>query len=134
MKKLAGLGDPVAQDIPVRERRVCLAYGLVATVCSFSVLGLAILKIGSFFIEQSQPLAFMIFSGLLGNKIRRRFKKFFGKASDVSDDDDEDFDTPLPPQSAESRMPEPAEAGTVEPADSKPSQPVESRRPELAES
>jgi putative peptide zinc metalloprotease protein len=145
MKKLTGLGVPVAQEISPRERSACLTYGLVAAVCSFSVLGIAVAKIGTFFIEQSQPVAFMLFSGLLGTKLRRRFRRFFGKTSgpsDLSDDDDEDFDTTLPPEPAESRMqesaepgmPEPAEAGTAEPADSKAPQRVESRKPELAES
>jgi putative peptide zinc metalloprotease protein len=134
MKKLTGLGVPVAQDLPARERRVCFAYGLVAAVGSFSVLGVAFAKIGSFFIEQGQPAAFMLFSGLLSIKIRRRFKKFFGRTSDpsdLSDDDDEDFDTTLPPERAESRLPEPAQSKTLEPAES--STP-ESRGPEPAES
>src|SRR6185369_9117241 len=38
MKKLSGLGVPVAQEISPSERRACLTYGLVAAVCSFSVL------------------------------------------------------------------------------------------------
>jgi putative peptide zinc metalloprotease protein len=142
MKRLTGLGVPLAQEISPRERKACLAYGLVAAVCSFSVLGFAVAKIGNFFIEQSQPVAFMLFSGLLGTKLRRRFRKFFGRTSgpsDLLDDDDEDFDTTLPPESgdyrtAESSTSESALAGTAEPADSRSPEPVESRKPELAES
>jgi len=129
MKKLSGLGVPVAQEISPSERRACLTYGLVAAVCSFSVLGFAFAKIGSFFIEQSQPLAFMLFSGLLGTKLRRRFRKFFGRASgpsDLSDDEDEDFDTAPPPESPE--------AGTLESAQSRVPEPAECRSPKLAES
>ena len=109
MKKWSGVGEPVAQEVvSPRERKACLAYGLVAAICSFSVLGFGIAKIGSFFIEQSQPVAFMLFSGLLGTKLRRRFRKFFGRGSgpsDLSEDDDEDFDAPGP-EPAETMTPE----------------------------
>jgi multidrug resistance efflux pump len=137
IKKLTGLGVQVAQDIPARERRICFAYGLVAAVGSFSVLGVAFAKIGSLLIEQSQPVAFMLFTGLLGRKLRFRFRKFFGRTSgpsDLSDDDDEDFDTTLPPESAESRMPRPAESRMQEPAESRMQEPVESKTPEPAKS
>src|SRR5206468_2823560 len=152
IKKLTGLGVQVALDIPARERRVCFTYGLVAAVGSFSVLGFAVAKIGSLLIEQSQPVALMLFTGLLGRKLRFRFRKFFGRTSGPSDlsDDDEDFDTPLPPESAGSRTPElaesrtpkpaesgtpkPAESGTPEPAGSKTSQRAESRKKERSES
>jgi putative peptide zinc metalloprotease protein len=127
MKKWTGLGVPAEQEIvTAREHKVCLTYGLVAAVCSFSVLGLALAKVGTFLIEQSQPVAFMLFSGLLGTKLRRRFRKFFGRASgpaDLSDDDDEDFDTapaePVTREAAESRMALPEEARTPAPIDSK---------------
>jgi putative peptide zinc metalloprotease protein len=141
MKKLTGLGVQVAQDIPERERRACLTYGLIATVCSFSILGFGVAKIGGFLIEQSQPVAFMLFSGLLGNKLRRRFRKFFGRTSapsDLSDDDDEDFDTIS--ESAESRTPEPAESPELAqsripgPAVSKTAETVESKTAETVES
>src|SRR6185369_6742390 len=130
MKKWSGVGEPVAQEVvSPRERKACLAYGLVAAICSFSVLGFGIAKIGSFFIEQSQPVAFMLFSGLLGTKLRRRFRKFFGRGSgpsDLSEDEDEDFDTAPPPESPE--------AGTLESAQSRVPEPAECRSPKLAES
>jgi putative peptide zinc metalloprotease protein len=135
MKKLTGLGVQVVHDIPERERRACLTYGLIATVCSFSILGIGVAKIGGFLIEQSQPLAFMLFSGLLGTKLRRRFRKFFGRTSapsDLSDDDDEDFDTMS--ESAESGPPEPAQSKPTESAEAKTAENGESRTPDSAAS
>jgi putative peptide zinc metalloprotease protein len=95
IKRLVGAGDPRAEELPIRERRICLAYGLVAAVCSFSLLGLAITMVGGYLIEQSQPLALTLFAGLLGTKLRRRFRKLFGKSSSApGDTDDPDDDLP----------------------------------------
>ncbi len=146
IKKLTGRGVPVAREVSARERRAFLTYGLVATVGTFSVLVFALAKIGSFLIEQGQPLAFVLFSGLLGTKLRRRFRKFFGRSSrptDLSnDDDDDDFDTTFAAEPAESAKtnhvkPEemkPAEFRKTEPAESAEAAPVESPTPERAES
>jgi len=60
--------------VTARERRVFLAYGVTAAMGSFSILGFAVVKLGSFLIDKEQPMAFVFFAGLLGTKFRRRFE------------------------------------------------------------
>src|SRR6185503_4897471 len=114
-KKLCGLGVQAAQEVPSLERRVYLVYGLVASLGSLSILSLTAAKVGSFLIDQGQSLAFLFFSALLGTKLRRRFRKFFGRSSgpsDLSEDDEDEFDAPFP-EPAESRNTEPVEPRSV---------------------
>lgn len=92
IKKLFGTPVDATPEIARRERRIYLAYGLVGTIGSFSIIGVALAKIGAFLIQQSQPMALALFAGLLGTKVRRRFRRLFGKGSDPSDFDDDDDD------------------------------------------
>lgn len=108
---LLGAALPPAEPPTRRERRIYLAYGLVSTICSFSILGFALASIGNFLIQQSQPVAFALFAGLLGTKFKRRFRKLFGKpGSALDDDDDDDSDAPAASETAaQSIDPSPAE-------------------------
>src|SRR5436190_8250388 len=92
IKKLFGSVDPRFDALTARQRRVCLAYGVMAAIGSFSILGFAVVKLGSYLIDNQQPMAFVFFAGLLGTKFRRRFRNLFGKTSAASDPDD-DFES-----------------------------------------
>jgi len=92
IKKLFGSADPRFDAMTARERRVFLAYGLMAAIGSFSILGFAIVKLGGYLIDKEQPLAFVFFAGLLGTKFRRHFRNLFAKTSAASDPDD-DFES-----------------------------------------
>jgi multidrug resistance efflux pump len=93
IKKIFGRVDPGLDGLTARERRVFLAYGLTAAMGSFSILGFAVIKLGSYLIDKEQPMAFVFFAGLLGTKFRRRFRNLFAKTSAASDPDD-DFESP----------------------------------------
>jgi putative peptide zinc metalloprotease protein len=92
IRKLVGSLDSRFDGITLRQRRIFLAYGLTASIGSFSLLGFAVVKLGGYLIQNEQPMAFMFFAGLLGTKFRRRFRNLFSKASSASDMDD-DFDS-----------------------------------------
>lgn len=82
-------GGPPTDSLSRRQRRFCLAYGLVGLIGSVSLLGLAIVKLGSYLVEKEQPMAFVFFAGLLGTKFRSRFRRLFGKSSGAPDPDDD---------------------------------------------
>src|SRR2546422_5301289 len=102
--------------MPRRERRLCLAYGLVAGVGSIWILGYAIIKIGGSLLQQSQPMAFALSAWFLGIKFRSRFRRLFGKSSNASVDPDDPDDAnlqdtaeaPIPFQPEEELVREPA--------------------------
>jgi multidrug resistance efflux pump len=89
IKKLFGGNAPRSEQVSRRERRLCLAYGLVAGVGSFLLLGYAIIKIGGLLLQQSQPMALALPVWLLGIKFRSRFRRVFGKSSSANDDPDD---------------------------------------------
>ena len=126
IKSVFGLGYQAAPDLPSRERRIYLAYGLVATLGSLSLLSVAAAKIGGFLVEQGQSLALLFFTALLGTKLRRRYRRFFGRSSgpsDLWDDDEDDFDDTTLPEPAEPRKAEPGEPRSVKPMESKRTEP-----------
>ena len=86
--KLFGAKIPRLEQMPRRERRICLAYGLVAGVGSLCLLGYAILKFGGSILEPTQPMVLALSGWFIGLKIRRRYRKFLGKSSSDPDDPD----------------------------------------------
>ncbi|HEY2953658.1 MAG TPA: efflux RND transporter periplasmic adaptor subunit [Candidatus Eisenbacteria bacterium] len=88
VRKLWGRAPASAREPTARERRIYLAYGLVAVVFSFSLLAFAVAKLGRY-VVRDQPSAAVLAIGLLGVKAPRKFGKLFGK-SDPADDDDFD--------------------------------------------
>jgi len=89
IKKLFGAKVPRLERMPRRERRICLAYGLVAGVGSLWLLGYAIVKIGGSFLQPSQPMVFVLSAWFLGLKLRRRFRRLVGKSSGAAGDPDD---------------------------------------------
>ena len=86
-------GSVVATD--GRERRILLAYGLVAFVMTLGFLGYAISKLGRY-VTQDQLLPFVAFVGLLSVKLPRKLKRIFSGREDDSeafDDDDDELET-----------------------------------------
>jgi len=79
-------------EFPQRERSTLLTYGLIAAVSSFTLIGYILVTAGGYLIENRQPTVFLLSSGFLGLKVRRRYRKLFGKAADP-EDDGEDFKT-----------------------------------------
>jgi len=105
IKGVLGMERAATAEIPPRERRACLAYGLAAAVFSFSLLGFAIVKFGGFLIGNRQPEAIILATGLLGMKIRRRFRRLFGKSPDPSKPDDSSV-AEAPPEPSDLPIPE----------------------------
>ena len=112
LKRLVGLWPTIGAEVSARERRVYLAYGLVATFCSVGLFAWVVVKTGGFFIDRHQPGGLALFAGLVGMKSRRRFRKLFGKPADPAEpgDDDDDVETPLPAPSPGS-SPDPKRKG-----------------------
>jgi len=81
IKNKFGAGGRRLEQMSARERRIYLTYGLTATAGSLAMLVFAVTKIGTYLIGQNQLLAFALFAGMLGQKIRRRFSKLFGRSS-----------------------------------------------------
>jgi len=81
LKRLMGSTVERIQPPAPRERRIYLTYGLVATVCSFSLLAFVAVKAGGFLIEQHHPVGFALFAGLLGVKLRQRLRRLIGRSA-----------------------------------------------------
>lgn len=108
IKRLFGVKRRIAAVASRRERTIFLVYGLIATVGSFLLLGYVFMTAGGYLVEGRQPIAVLIMGGLLIGKVRRRFRRLFGRSSVPSDplDDDGDVETSSAAASAESSLPE----------------------------
>ena len=73
---LGGLARPLP-EVPRRERRIFLAYGLIAYGFSISLLTYVILTVGKFLIFEQQRMAFLLFTVAVGLRLRRRFGRLF---------------------------------------------------------
>jgi len=127
IKGVLGLERTATAEIPPRERRACLAYGLAAAVFSFSLLGFAITKFGGYLIGNRQPEALILATGLLGMKIRRRFRRLFGKSPDPSKPEDSSV-AEAPPEPSDLPIPEAPLKPNSAPEDSRPARKKHKRR------
>jgi len=89
VKRLVGLGDRTVADVSARERRIYMAYGLVGSLTSLSVLTYVVVTAGGYLIDTHQSMAFLLFAGLAGTKSRRKLRKLFGGAAPASDPEDD---------------------------------------------
>jgi len=87
VKRLFGLDERPLETVGRRERRIYLAYGLLSSLSSFSLLGLVTVQLGDFLIKNNQPLLLVSASILLFTKLRRRLNRIF-KGADIEDEDD----------------------------------------------
>jgi len=100
MRRLwGGVTSPMVEVTP-RERRLYLAYGLLAAVPSLGLLAVASVKTLGFLMASGQPFALAGFVGLLSAKVRRRARKLFGTGSGDDDWDGDDDDDPADEQSS----------------------------------
>jgi len=90
MKRLAGLEVPPEPEMTRRERLVFLVYGLIGSVGSLLLLIVAMVTVGGVLVENQQSLAFMVFTGFLGKKLHKRWRRLFSSNGDTSDPDEED--------------------------------------------
>ncbi len=108
VKRLLGFGRKLHAYISQRERRIYLVYGLVATVSSLSLLSFGLVRVGSYLIDNHQPMALLMLVTYTGLRSGRRFRRLFGQRSGRPDpDDDGDVITAGPEGDAASSSPEP---------------------------
>src|SRR5437870_6671181 len=84
IKRLVSFEPQPAGELSRRERSACLIYGLVGSAGSFSLLGYILVKASSL-LEAHRPSALLFFAAFAGLKVRRRFRRLFGRPSDGSD-------------------------------------------------
>ena len=89
VKRLVGMGEQIAADVSPRERWIYLAYGLLGSVTSLSVLGYVVVTAGGYLLDTHQSMAFLLFAGLAGTKSRRKLRKLFGGAARPADPEDD---------------------------------------------
>jgi multidrug resistance efflux pump len=89
VKRLAGAGEEIVAEVTPRERWVYLAYGLLGSLTSLSVLGYVVITAGGYLIDTHQSWSFLLFAGLAGTKSRRKLRKLFGGAAHASDPEDD---------------------------------------------
>ena len=97
VKRLLGFGRKLRAYISQRERRIYLVYGLVATISSLSLLSFGLVRLGSYLIDNHQPMALLLLVTYTGLRSGRRFRRLFGQRSGRADaDDDGDVITAQP--------------------------------------
>jgi multidrug resistance efflux pump len=89
VKRLFGFGHRLRAHISQRERRIYLLYGLVATVSSLSLLSFGLVRVGSYLIDNHQPMALLLLVTYTGLRSGRRFRRLFGQRSGRADPDDD---------------------------------------------
>jgi multidrug resistance efflux pump len=125
MKRLWGRAGGRDEEMTPPERRVYLAYGLLAVVPSPGLLTVGSVKTMGFLLSRSDPLPLLLFAGLLSAKVRRRTRRLFGSGTDDWDPDDDDPGadepgTPEPPASVGARAPDPPAPPTLSPQPARP--------------
>src|SRR5204862_7672713 len=83
-------------ELPRRVRRIYLTYGLVSAAFSIAALGLLLVALGRFLIDNRQPEALALSVGLLGMKVRRRFRRLFPNSSKTPDPAEDPSESPPP--------------------------------------
>ena len=81
IRRLLGRVGSAAADPTPRERRIYLAYGLLAGLPSLGLLAAASVKTLGVLMASSQPVALALFLGLLTANVRR-VRRLFGARSD----------------------------------------------------
>jgi putative peptide zinc metalloprotease protein len=103
-KRLFGVGERIAADLSRRERWVYLAYGLVGSLVSLSLLGYVLATTGGYLIENHQPLPLLLLTSLAGVRSRRKLRRLFRGSPDPLDPSD-DGDDIVPPPPADASAP-----------------------------
>ena len=90
MKRLMGLEVPPEPEMTRREKLVFLVYGLIGSVGSLLLVIVTLVTVGGVLVENQQALAFMVFTGFLGKKLHKRWRRLFSNNGDTSDPDEDD--------------------------------------------
>ena len=80
VQKLFGAKAPRLEQMVPRERRILLAYGLVAGVGSLWILGYALVKTSGSFLHGSHTMGLALSAGFLSISFRNVFQQLFGKS------------------------------------------------------
>ena len=76
VKRVAGFDTPVT-DLSIRECRVYLVYGLIATVSSLSLLTYGLVHAGGYLIDRHDPWALLLLTSYAGLRTGRRYRRLF---------------------------------------------------------
>lgn len=80
LRRLGSRESQERPEVPARERRVYLVYGLLAGAYSTWLLGFIALRFGEYLVSRYQGLGFLLFTGLLllffRNAVRRALARF----------------------------------------------------------
>lgn len=79
IKKLFGSAVAAVQEVPRRERRIYLVYGLLAGAYSFALLAVITWNLGGFLIGRYQGLGFLLTAAFLTAVFRNPLKKALPK-------------------------------------------------------
>src|SRR5438876_4645507 len=90
IKRLMGLEVPPEPEMTRREKLVFLVYGLIGSVGSLLLVIVTLVTVGGVLVENQQALAFMVFTGFLGKKLHKRWRRLFSNNGDTSDPDEDD--------------------------------------------
>ena len=77
IRRLFGGEHPAASTLSRRDRYVLLIYGGIATVSSFILLAVGLVKAGGALIDHHQPAALMLLVTYAGMRVARRLKRLF---------------------------------------------------------
>jgi multidrug resistance efflux pump len=118
VKRLSGVATEETEAPTARERRIYLAYGLIATIASFSLIALIFVQAGKVLIENNQPILLTLFIGLLSLRVRQRLRRLFSRSGDQ--DEEEGLVSPDPIRPGETDDNKPGEKRSApEPAENK---------------
>lgn len=77
VKKFFGTKVPRLEEMAPRERRLCLAYGLIAGVGSFWLLSWALIKASGNVLHAASPIAFVLSAAFIGGSVRELWRRAF---------------------------------------------------------
>jgi multidrug resistance efflux pump len=80
IKKLFGTKVPRLEQMTHRERRILLAYGLIAGLGSCWLLGYALVRAGGSFFHGVHPIAFGLSAAVITVGFRELWRQIFGKS------------------------------------------------------
>ena len=125
IKKLFGAKVPRLEEMFPRERRLCLAYGLIAGIGSFWLLSWALVKASGNVLHPGHPIAFALSAAFVGGSVRGLWRSVFGRAPAKLPGPVVNLDASTSPAPESPDIP----AGNVRPSDSKKSpEPIKKNR------
>ena len=78
IKRICGAKVPRLEKLGRRERRILLAYGLIAGAGSFWLVGYALLRVGGMMLHEAHPMVFALSATFLTISLRDLWLQVFG--------------------------------------------------------